>query len=364
MSRKATAARMTHAVQHGLGAHQAQVWPAARAPHLPHEDQPPRRRRCRAAPRAPRAVGSRRPGASSCAAGRTRRTRPASSRRSAGIAAPPPRADGLPQHRSACSGQARRSGCTPGAGHRRCGCRRTRAAPCPHGSGIVEHRPGEADELLGEHPGARVRAPTVHALERRPTGTFPGCRERHRPDRVECGQRDGRDGRGQDARDRLSAGPLDQHVDRAVGRRALLPEGRVVRVQHDRAGEARHGRPGTGTAPDDNGPAGPCLVPRGRGRAASTPQPGAEAFRPPRGRHQHHEAASPDADARVPQDREHQVDQVGGRREPHHGHSGTGEGTVPLVACGTVTYAPGERGAGRAEGAAAPVRRRTGTPRA
>ena len=174
-----------------------------------------------------------------------RRTPRGASRRSAGSAAPPrPRAAPRPR-RSARTGPARRSGAqaskrappvrlntqTSGPRSRRQPDRRARTGP----AGRTPRRTGRCAGRRRGGPPARARAiPPAPAGD----GARP-CRARPARSAPPAGPaRPG--GSGAPSRRARSA----HHVHRAVGGRALLPVGLVVRVEHDGGGQARHRRPG------------------------------------------------------------------------------------------------------------------------
>ena len=230
-------------------------------------------------------------------------------------------------------------------------------------AGIVEDRPGQADELLGEHAAARVRAAAVDPFQDGPArpllraATAPPSagrsgRQRHRGH-----------GRGQDAGHALAPGPLDQDVDRAVGGGALLPVGGVVRVEDHHGRQPRHGGPGArpGCRPrraSRRGPAPRCPpsgtrgVPAAPSAARPTPPTGRGPARcPPRAR----TAASPTTDstrsigsvsgrlAHHGDPRLRQVEVGAARRRPRRRRRGHGGGSGQARA----RWSPGTRCGGR-----------------
>ena len=150
------------------------------------------------------------------------------------------------------------------------------------GRRIVEHRAGQPHELLGEQAacagrrrGGRPRSSAGHPARSSCGGGRPSSRS--------SGRRhlDRRDGRNQQARRARPAGPFAQHLDRAVGGRALLAVGsdRARRARRRRPA-VRHRRPSAATRADDHGPAGSRLRPAARRRHAA-PRSGAPRAAPP-----------------------------------------------------------------------------------
>ena len=142
-------------------------------------------------------------------------------------AAPPP-------HRSARSGPVRRSAGRPASGRRRCGCRRrpagrARAPPARRGrNGPGGRTPRRTCRCAGRHRDdrpARGRAiPPAPAGASGASVRSPGAgRQRHRAARATPAR--------QGTPSRAARSMSDVH--RAVGGGALLPVGRVVRVEHD-----------------------------------------------------------------------------------------------------------------------------------
>ncbi len=229
-------------------------------------------------------------------------------------------------------------------------------SPFGRRGGIVEHGPGEAHELLGEQARPGVGTAAVDPFERRPPGPLLGCRHRLDGELRAPGERHRRDGRDQDARGLGASGPLEQHVDRAVRRRALLPVGRVMGIEHDRGGEPRHRGPGAGAAPHDDRPAGPRLVPRTGGRAPPPDQARRQALRPAGGGDEHDDAAPRGADPGLRHDRQHEVDQVGGRRQADDRGARPGGRTVPCGHLACHGRDTGHRGRGQPGGGAGSAR--------
>ena len=190
---------------------------------------------------------------------------------------------------------------------------------------IVEDGPGEADELLGEHAAARVGAATVDPFQDGPARPLLQARRSHRPQPGAGGERHRGHGRHEDAGNALATRPLDQDVDRAVGGGALLPVGRVVRIENDRGRQRGHRGPGAGPVADHDGPPGACVLPAPRGRPAPPCQPRRQPFGPARRRDEHQHAAGAGAHAGVPHHGEHEFDRIGQRRLAHDGEPRLGQ---------------------------------------
>ena len=163
------------------------------------------------------------------------------------------------------SGPAPRSGGRPAAGRHRCGCRRRRGVRV--GRRAVDRRapPGPAARTprrTGRSAGRPLGGPPVRG---RPAGPLLGAGGATTAGPSACASATGGTGdtRTHGAPSRRARSST--HVDRAVGRRALLPVGRVVRVEHDGGGEPGHRSPGRrpGSRPR---PASP-PAPRPSGRA-------------------------------------------------------------------------------------------------
>ena len=221
-----------------------------------------------------------------------------------------------PRRRS-CTGPARRRRRRPAGGPDPSGRRSTPGARAARPLRVVEHAAGQAHELFGEHAAARVGAAAVHPLDGRPAG--PLRRDGKRLQRRPALHHGRRAGRGDDAGAARPPGPFGHHVDRAVGRRALLPVGLVVGIEHECGRQLGKRGPGRGPAPDHDRPTGARRGPVRRGRIAPPDQAPAEPLGPADRGNQDEHPAGPGHDLGSVDHRQHQVDQIGGRRDPQHG---------------------------------------------
>ncbi len=187
--------------------------------------------------------------------------------------------------------------------------------------GVLEHRAGQADELLREHAAARVGATAIDPLQDRPSRPFLQTPGGDGPQPGPGGQRHRRHGRDEKARNAVASRALDQEVDRAVRRGAFLPVGGVVGIEDDDGRQLGHGGPGAGAVADHDGPTGACVLPGARGRAPPAFQPCRQSVRPSGRRDEHQHAAGAGAHARIPHDGQHQPHRVGQRGLAHDGDS-------------------------------------------
>jgi len=197
--------------------------------------------------------------------------------------------------------------------------------PLCNGVGIIEHRSGQAHELFREHATARIRASPIDALDRGPARSLGDSGQR-----LHCAPRTHdhrRARRGDDARAALPATTLRHDIDRTVGRRALLTIGLVVRIENKSRSEARERRPCGRPAPHDDRPARSRFCPFHCGQIATTHQTCAESLGPADGGNDDQDSSGTSGRSGVVDDGQHQVDEVGRRRDPQQcrtvGSSGT-----------------------------------------
>ncbi len=194
----------------------------------------------------------------------------------------------------------------------------THQGPAPvDGVGVVEHGTGQAHELFGEQAAARVGAAAIHPFHGRPAG--PLRRHGKRVQRSAGAHHGRRAGRGDDAGTAGPPAPLGDDVDRAVGRRTLLPIGLVVGVEDEGGRDLGKWGPGRGPASHHNRPTRARGRPIRGGRVPPPHQAPTEALGPADRGNQDEDPSGPGHRLGRLDHREHEVEQIGGRRNPQHG---------------------------------------------
>ena len=165
-------------------------------------------------------------------------------------------------------------------------------------------------------------------LDRGPSRPFSAATGAPRPSGRHSAPRAGR--RDQEAAAAVPARPFGDHINRAVGGRALFAVGLVVGIEHDCGGQARERGPGAGTGSPPRWASPPWPRPN-----RSWPRSHAGPSRSTRRSAQPTEGTStrtvPSLVQRVGvvDHREHRVDEIGGRGEPEERRPGVRAGPAP-----------------------------------